>query len=245
MWVLHRLAARERPVAPWVRRERPARTAGAVEALCTAGLLSEEEAVRWRSWAANGLGAPVVLDESLAPRASELLEAMMSAAGSAHDGALATNRIWGALEALSAVGVADESEWDRRWRELTGLPSEEEERKQLRQLNAGGTEQDLLAVILGPGERAGGFRLLYVLLFSDGVTLKFMRDAASDELVFSQMSAIFELIELRDNLATDYRGGGFSSTDGEYTSAYRTPAPSGAKWLEVVFPAGKVLRVTL
>jgi hypothetical protein len=157
---------------------------------------------------------------------------------------MAGYRFDGALDALTRVGVADREIWDRRLRERTGRPSAEDEEELVRRLNAGGTEQELVAVVPGSDRSVDGVRVLYALRFTDGISLTLWRAAATGADLGSERGGPWEW-ELRDDLGTEYEGGGFSGSDVEQHMQFRTAPPVGASWIEFVGPSGDAVRLAL
>ena len=129
-----------------------------LEALVAAGALTQAEAKPWRA-ALQGPPAPAA-PADLARHAEATLSALLARvpAGPGHDD-VALERFEGALNLLSAIGAVDAAAWDARLRERAGWPSDEEERAVELALNAGGTQAELVAILPGPAEPRGGFRL--------------------------------------------------------------------------------------
>jgi hypothetical protein len=211
----------------------------AVAALRAAGLLSEEEAAGWSR--APAPEAPLGADAGMRAAAAELLEELLAQVPPEdRDEGLGAeeNRFEGALAALSELGAASPAEWDARLRARLRRVSWEEEEAEMRAMNSGGTERELLAVLPGPSEAVDGVRLLYALRFADGVGIVFRRPLDDDDSWEWEM-------ELRDDLGTYYSEAGGSGGGEENRVSFRTAVPADARWIELVGVASEPLRVWL
>jgi hypothetical protein len=221
---------------------REARARAAVRALRAAGLLSDPEAAQWEARLAGERQPPPAVSGSQGEPAAELLEELLASIPPGDDGmAPETNRFEGALHALVEVHALDADEWDGRLREGVGRPSADEEWEATLEANAGGTQQELLAVLGGPGEGVDGVRVLYVLRFADGIEFV-IRRAKSD----TDREAWWEReIELSDDVGTAYSESGGSRSDGEELIGFRTAPPEAATWVELAGAASRPIRVRL
>lgn len=208
------------------------RALAGVEALEVASALSQSDAARWRdrlrSDAAADLPRPdanadaraageVLLDDLLADLAPEpeLDEQRLE-------------RFEGALHLLATVGAADAARWDGRLRERLGWPTAEEEREHEREVNAGATEVDLVAVVPGPEQRRAGHRVMVVLRYTDGIAFVIDKGpSADDELEWPEW-------ELVDDRGTPYWPGGSGGGDREEHVTFRPAPPPEARWVELV-----------
>lgn len=147
----------------------------------------------------------------------------------AEDDALgpATQRFKGAVRLLGAAGIVEPAAWDERERSLRGWPSAEDELELERKLNVGGSQVDLRQVSAGPEERRGGRRLLYVLVFDDGVSClveRKERDLDLDD---------WPRWRLSDDTGTSYALAGAGSGDNQQRIDFRQAPPAEATWLEL------------
>jgi hypothetical protein len=215
--------------------ERDGRVAGSLGALRAVGLLAPEEAEAWRArLSASGEERPT------APRTARqagggLLEELFDEVAPDDDPPVALSRFQGALEALRAVGAAD-AEWDERLRRRMGWPSAAE----ARELNAGGTQEELLAVLAGPAEAVDGVRVPYALRFSDGICFVIRREGDLDEEDDGWSEA-----ELVDDAGTSYWAAGGGGSGEEQRLSFHTAPPSHARWVELRGVASEPIRVAL
>jgi hypothetical protein len=223
------------------------RIEGTLGALASVGLLSAEEEARWRERLAASQSEPVPAAVGTRLRdcgdalLAELLAGVRSDSGWEDP---AWDLFNGALDALVGVGAVDRDEWDRRWRVALGRPSIEEERELGRRLNAGGTEQDLRAIIPGPLGSVSGAGVLYALLFADGISLHLWRDpdVAQDD---DDLIDFWDRVELRDDRGTFYMPGGSGGSERDYHMSFRTAPPVDATWIEVVLGSEGYVRLML
>jgi hypothetical protein len=214
--------------------ERDGRVAGCLGALRAVGLITEEEAEAWRA----RLSGPVEERPSTAPAAREraegLLRELFEPVAPDDETGVELGRIQGALAALRAVGAAS-PEWEERLRRRMGGPSEEEGRER----NAGGSQEDLLAVLAGPGEAIEGVRVPYALRFGDGISVLIRRDGGlrGDDDWWDR--------ELVDDLGTRYAPSGGGGGAAEMWLSFRTAPPAGASWVELRGLASEPIRVHL
>ncbi len=212
-----------------------ARSAGTIGALAAVGLLNPEEAASWRSRLQGEDPGPRVEDrdrEVAAGLLGELLEPLTP-----HSSDAEAARVRAALGALSAVGAVDAGFWDDQLRARLGQPSAAETQARLRELNAGGTEQKLVAVLAAPPGVVDGIRVLYGLRFADGVTFAVRTANLSARRLFA--------LALRDDVGTTYRPNGGGGSADQLNLSFRTAPPSQATWVELVTPAGEAIRVAL
>jgi hypothetical protein len=206
-----------------------------ISALRAVGLIGEEEADAWRGrLLASGEERPT------APGAARqagrgLLEELFDAVVPDDDPPVGLSRFEGALEALCAVGAAD-AEWDERLRRRMGRPSPAE----ARELNAGGTQEELLAVLAGPAEAVDGVRVPYALRFSDGIVFVIRREGDFDEEDQGWWDA-----ELVDDAGTSYWAAGGGGAREEQRLSFHTAPPSRASWVELRGVASEPIRVAL
>jgi hypothetical protein len=158
------------------RPERAGRVTGVLGALRAVGLLDADEARAWRlRFAGPGVERPAP-SEKTREAAGELLQQLLEAVPGDDDGRGDDfSRFEGALFALQAVGAAS-GEWDERLAQWMDWPTADE----VRQLNAGGTQKQLRAVLAGPAEAVDGVRVLCALLFEDGVSVLLRVDGGVD-----------------------------------------------------------------
>ncbi|MGH2701337.1 MAG: hypothetical protein ACRDJ2_06115 [Actinomycetota bacterium] len=210
--------------------ERDGRIRGCLRVFEATGVLSAAEVEQWRVWIAAGEAPRPEASNETQQAGDDLLRDLLEAVPPDGDGiGSELSRFEGALGALIAVGAVDGAAWSNRLNAHMGWPSDEEEQEQLRQLNAGGSEEELLAVYAGPGPTDDGVRVLYVLAFRDGVSIYVHR---RDEVEFDDDDAWWDA-ELADDLGTRYAPGGTGGGDGEQHFGFRTPIPEGATWIEV------------
>lgn len=209
-----------------------------LEALGSAGALSADEAAAWRAELRTAASGPsdVRFEPKVAPvtreSAGRLLHELLEQAV-AEDNELgpAGQRFEGAAHLLGAAGVIDAAEWDNRERTLRGWPSEKEEFELERKLNAGGSQVDLRGVYPGRQESPGGRRLLYVLVFADGVSCLVERQDRELELD--------DWLDWRlsDDIGTSYMPAGGAGGDNEERIDFREAPPPEATWLELALVA--------
>lgn len=222
------------------------RVAGTVGALVRVGLLSAEEAPLWRKrLSASERAAPVAAAPVRAQAARALGGLLDRVPSDGQIGDRDYHRFEGALEALSEVGAADYDEWDAHLRERLGRPSEQEELAEMRELNAGGTEQELLAVIAGPAEVVDGVRILYALRFADGISFVGRREPPAEEIENPADAGDFLDFGLRDDLGTGYFPAGGGGGDDDLHVSFSTAPPADASWVELLTAAGGAIRLKL
>ncbi|MBE2317739.1 hypothetical protein DVA67_017285 [Solirubrobacter sp. CPCC 204708] len=194
----------------------------ALEALEAAGAVTVAEAARWRERFVGSAEPQPVADAS--ERAQRLLATWLdSVPVSARGDEPAVRRFQGALGLLAAAGAADARAWDTALRARAGWPSAAEERALERELNAGATEVDLLAVVPGPPDVRGGHRLLLVLRFADGISV----------LVEGESDDDWPEWTLTDDARTTYRVSGFGGdAHSSHASFYGAP-PATARRLDL------------
>jgi hypothetical protein len=243
--LLHVLRERQRVHVGHFGPDRPSeqgRIAGTIGALRAVGLLSADEASLAMTEAAELRAS----DPDASEEAVRLLSGLLDAVVREGDGeGMVGHRFQGALEALADVGLADADEWDRRLRKRTGRPSAAEEWQIMREMNAGGTEQELVAVVPGSTESADGLVVLYALRFTDGISFTCVRVVDEDCAETDKPRRDLWDWDLRDDLGTVYRGGSFGGSDREQHATFITPPPLEASWVELVNPAGHAIRLAL
>jgi hypothetical protein len=200
-----------------------------VDALEAAAVLDSAAAADWwRVLSAEAAGgAPVTVDAQIRERAQRFLEAALETLPRDPEwDDPAVQRFEAAVHMLGAVGAIDRRAWGDRFREHVGWPAEEVELAEEAELNAGGTERELLGVVPGPAEARGGYRLVLMLRFTDG--LSFLIDKDSVE------TADIEWPDWRlaDDAGTSYWGGGGGGHDEENLS-FRMPVPPQSRWVEL------------
>jgi hypothetical protein len=137
-------------------------------------------------------------------------------------------RFEGAARLLAAAGLIDSDDWEDRLNRQMGWPPQEEQRAREVELNAGGTQAELLAVLPGPDEVRGGFRLLLVLRFDDALT--FLLEGESDPTTDARGLLGWSV---RDDRGTRYSQAGSGGSDTEQRITFRTAPPSDAEWIEL------------
>jgi hypothetical protein len=215
------------------RPEREGRVAGCLGALRAVGLLAEEEAEAWRarllaSDEERPSGPPAVREAG-----EELLRELFDSVAPDDETGGELGRFQGALGALRVIGVPA-AEWDERLRRRMGWPSEEE----LRERNAGGSQEDLLAVLAGPKNPVDGVMVPYALRFSDGISI--LLSLAGDLRDNDWWDA-----DLVDDLGTRYASSGGGGGATEMWLSFRTAPPVGASWVELRGVASEPIRVDL
>lgn len=224
---------------PWP--ERDGRVAGAIDAFELAGLLDADEVEAWRAELSEPAFERPVASPTVQAKAAELLEELLAAVPHNDDECSPElERFEGAIAALTHIGVAS-AEWDQRLREWLGRPTAEKEEALVRALNAGGTEQELVAVLAGPEVAIDGMRVVHGLRFSDGVSFTLRREDARDD----RGDFAFWDLELRDDLGTEYHAGGSSGSELEEHMSFRTAVPAEASWLELASADGSAVRIEL
>lgn len=203
-----------------------------VDALEVAGVVPAAAAGAWRAVYVREAGGEQHADAGpeLRERGERLLAALLDAVPD--DDA---EEFRAALDVLAAAGAVDADAWDAKLRERLGHPSAEDERALELARNAGGTQVDLAGVLAGPPDVHGGYRLLLVLRFADGVAF-LVEQLAAEEDDWPQW-------RLTDDLGTPYEDGAVGSGH----VAFRTPIPAAATWIELTLEgyADVVFRVRL
>ena len=220
--------------APWP--ERDGRVAGGVGALLAAGVIDAAEADAWRARLSGaGDGVPAA-DAGVRAQGEALLAELLEAVPPDDEDGVSAERdhFDGAVGALAAIGAVDGRAWDDRLRARLGWPSWEEELARMGELSAGGTEEELVAVLPG-SEEVDGVRVLYALRFADGISF----------LVHGAIGREWHLAALRDDVGTHYTPGGSGGSDVELRIAFRTAPPPQARWVELSGPTSRPLRVGL
>ena len=216
--------------------EREGRLAGVLGALRAVGLLDADEAEAWRlRLTGPGVERPAPSDTTR-QAADELLHELLDAVPEDNGGrGEEFMRFEGALGALQAVGAASREWYDRRARRM-GWPTAAE----VEELNAGGTQKDLRAVLAGPAEAVDGVRVLCALRFDDGVTVLLRLESRGDP--FEDDPFDFELF---DDVGTSYLSSGGGGGAREVRISYSTPAPADARWLELRREGSRPIRIPL
>jgi hypothetical protein len=213
--------------------EREGRIAGCIGALRAVGLLAEEEAEAWRARLLASDEEPPSAPQTAGETGEELLEELFDSVAPDDETGGELGRFQGALGALRTVG-AGEFDWDERLRRRMGWPSEEE----LRELNAGGSQEELLAVLAGPTEAADGVRVPYALRFSDGISILIRCEGGRRDDDWWDA-------ELVDDLGTRYAPSGGGGGAAEMWLSFRTAPPPEASWVELRGVASEPIRVDL
>jgi hypothetical protein len=217
------------------RPEREGRVAGVLGALRAVGLLGPDEAEAWRL-RFRGLGTEQPTPSASIRRAGdELLQELLEAVPVDGGGGEEVRRFEGAATALRAVG-ASSGGWTERLARRMGWPTDDE----VGELNAGGAQRDLRAVLAGPAEAIDGVRVLCALRFADGVSLLLRRE---DGVVpFECDLRDFELV---DDVGTTYSLAGAGGGARELRITYGTPAPADATRLELRFAGARPIWIPL
>jgi hypothetical protein len=216
--------------------EREGRVRGVLGALRAVGLLDADEAEAWRlRLTGPGVERPAPSDKTR-QAAAQLLQALLEAVPAEDEGRGDDfMRFEGVLDALRAVGAASGEWYDRRARRM-GWPTAAE----VEELNAGGTEKDLRAVLAGPAEAVDGVRVLCALRFDDGVTVLLRLESRGDPLEDDPFD-----FELFDDVGTSYLSSGGGGGAREVRISYGTPAPADARWLELRRGGSRPIRIPL
>jgi hypothetical protein len=235
---LHWLQIFERQQPPG-SPEREGRVAASLGALAAAGLLTDDERRVWESRFQEPQRDPDGVSAEAQSRADVILEELLLAIPvGADQQRTELNRFEGAMHALAKVGISVDH-WDARLRERLGWPTEEEEDAQMRELNAGGTQQDLVAVHAGPAAATiDGVRVLFALRFADGISLAIRRPPPAEHRWPFDAS-------LRDDVGTEYHASGGGGGDGELRLSFRTAPPQHASWVELSGISAEPIRVAL
>jgi hypothetical protein len=221
---LERVATRGDDYADEAGPEREGRVAGVLGALRAVGLLA------WTKPRPGGCGSVGGGMERSTPSdrtrraADDVLQELLEAVAVDDRGSGGeTRRFEGAVAALQAVGAASGGWYERLARRM-GWPTACETRQE----NGGGAQIDLRAVLAGPGEAVDGVRVLCALRFKDGVSLLLRLENGVDR--FEDRPWDFELVH---DVGTTYSRAGGGGGGQELRTLYRTPAPAGARWLEL------------
>jgi hypothetical protein len=233
---LERVATRDDPDdhsgEAWPERE--GRVEGVLGALRAVGLLDADEAEAWRLRLNRpGIERPAPSDRTR-QAADELLQDLLEAVREDDGKGDDFFRFEGALFALQAVGAASGVWWERLARRRGWAPADE-----VRELNVGGTQQELRAVLAGPAEAVDGVWVLCALRFNDGVTVLLRVENGVDP--FERGPWDFELF---DDVGTTYWPGGGSGAR-EVKIRYGTSAPADATWLELRRAGSRPIRIPL
>jgi hypothetical protein len=224
------------------RPEREGRVAGVLGALRAVGLLGADEAEAWRLRLSGlGLERPTPSDETRRA-ADQLLQELLEAVP-VDDGGRGDDlrRFQGAMVALRAVGASSGGWYERLCRRM-GWPTAAEiaTSDEIAELNAGGTQRDLRAVLAGPAQAVDGVRVLCALLFEDGVSLVLRLEPGIDP--FEHDLGDFELV---DDVGTPYSLAGAGGGARELRLTYRKAAPAEARWLELRRAGSRPIRIPL
>src|SRR4051794_10681150 len=206
-----------------------------VEALAAAGAISDPEANAWRD-RLRADPEPAEDRPELRAAADRLLTELLGAVSPEDDDLAAISRWEGAVRLLVAAGAADGAAWEARRREHLREPEVEEEWARVAELNAGGTEVELLAAHAGPEERRGGLRVVMALVYADGVALEVDMDETAPRPEWPEW-------RLRDDVGTAYREHRASGGDAEHHVTFSPAPPPAASWLELSLE-GIALRVS-
>jgi hypothetical protein len=216
--------------------ERAGRVAGVLEALRAVGLLDADEAEAWRLRLAGPGAERPAPSERTREAAGELLQALLEAVPVDDDGRGDDFfRFEGALFALQAVGAASGDWWERLARRM-GWPTADE----VGELDVGGTQKELRAVLAGPAEAVDGVRVLCALLFDNGVSVLLRFEDGVDPFEDDRFD-----FELFDDVGTSYSPAGGGGGAEEVRILYGTPAPADARWLELRRAGSRPIRISL
>lgn len=211
--------------------EPTAKALAGVDALEAAGAIGAEAAEGWRARFRDPAPDPALAAPEQREAGERLLQRLLREVPRGAGGVEPSiERFNAAVHLLATLGAADPRAWDDRLRERAGWPSEEEEMAIERELNAGGTETELLEVIAGPPDERAGFRLLLVLRFADGVSVLVERPARAP--------SDFGPPEwrLEDDLGTRYPLGGAAGGGTEEHLRFRGAVPPQARRLRLSRP---------
>jgi hypothetical protein len=233
------------------RRDRAVRADAVVGALSVVGLLEQGEVEAWTSRLSMRRAEPPPADGGLSAAAADVLEELLAEVPVAEDWpSVPLSRFEGAVDALTRVGAADRDVWDARLTARMGWPSEDEIDELERELNAGGTEHELIAVLAGPPDPVAGVLVLYALRFTDGIS--FWIHNGRDSVGREDEAALFggndwtqPGLELRDDLGTAYSGASYAGSDEDLYVTFGTAPPDEASWVELVVSGNHAIRVLL
>lgn len=216
--------------------EREGRVAGALGALRAVGLLDADEAEAWRlRLAGPGVERPAPSDRTR-EAAGELLQDLLEAVPEDDDRRSDDfMRFEGALDAFHTVGAAS-GEWYERLAQRMDWAAAED----VAELNAGGTQKELRAVLAGSGEAVDGVRVVCALCFSDGVSVLLRFEDGVDPFEDDPFD-----FELSDDVGTTYWRAGRGGGRRDVRISYRTPAPADARWLELLREGSRPIRISL
>jgi hypothetical protein len=216
--------------------EREGRVRGVLGALRAVGLLDADEAEAWRlRLTGPGVERPAPSDKTR-QAAAQLLQELLEAVPAEDEGrGDEFMRFDGALDAFRAVGAASGEWYDRRARRMGWRTAAEVE-----ELNVGGTQKDLRAVLAGPAEAVDGVRVLCALRFDDGVTVLLWLESRGEP--FEDDPFDFQLF---DDVGTRYLSSGGGGGAREVRISYGTPAPADARWLELRREGSRPIRIPL
>lgn len=215
--------------------EREGRVDGVLGALRAVGLLEADEAEAWRLRLTRPRVERPAPSDRTRQAADELLQELLEAVPEDDGKGDDFFRFEGALFALQAVGAASGVWWERLARRRGRAPADE-----VRELNVGGTQQELRAVLAGPGEAVDGVRVVCALCFSDGVTVLLQFEDGADPLQEDRFG-----FELSDDVGTTYWRAGGGGGRRDVTVRFGTPAPAEATWLELRREGSRPIRIPL
>jgi hypothetical protein len=232
---LHATERRLRDARPWLPeddfdRELEVVLAG-VEALVAARALDDRDAERWHGrLRAAGRGSETRPDSGPEVRhaAAELLEELLAAVPEGEEPPPEPlQRLEGALVVLSAAGAVDAGTWDARFRARAGWPTLEEERAQDAAREEEGRLADVVGVHPGPVDGTGGWRVVLVVLYADGLEVELECDAEIDR------GDDWPDWELSDDAGTEYFGRGASGAGHSEELSFLPAPPPGVRRLEL------------
>jgi hypothetical protein len=97
----------------------------------------------------------------------------------------------------------------------------------------------------GSDRAVDGIQVLYALRFTDGISLTLWREPETGADPGTGHGWASWEWELRDDMGTEYQGGGFSGSDREQHMQFRTAPPAEASWIELVCPSSNAIRLAL
>ncbi|RKQ90246.1 hypothetical protein C8N24_0045 [Solirubrobacter pauli] len=128
-----------------------------------------------------------------------------------------------ALEAAGVLSPEAADTWRGRLEREAARPREPD--RYVGEPATDSTEAELLQVLTGPDEPRGGYRLLLLLRFADGVVCQLDKDDAEDDDWPEWI--------LVDATGTVYDTGGEGGSDTDVSVAFSPGVPDGVGWVEL------------